>query len=200
MNAIEADRRTKEANALMRQALDRWGHDKYNGSSHPIVAALQGAQPRCVTACTCFGCGVWRAIAIPTLTSLLSENEMSITSDQLVIDYLNGKGIPTDIKWVETLRHHAAHPDPISVHCAMPARLIEDVAAHIEIVERTVAHRESALKSMDAALLGVLSGKSPTGYFDTLAPDQYDIVERVARLAQSDIDACENDAHVEDRG
>jgi hypothetical protein len=45
------------------------------------------------------------------------------------------------IRWPETLRNHASHPDPISLHCAIPARMIEEVA---DALATLTAERDAA--------------------------------------------------------
>jgi hypothetical protein len=55
------------------------------------------------------------------------------------------------IRWPETLRHHAAHPDPISLHCAIPARMIEEVAdAFDTLTAELAAARQEFAEWLDA--------------------------------------------------
>lgn len=39
-------------------------------------------------------------------------------------------------KWAETLLHLAAHPDPVSMHCVVPAHVIESAAQALAAAER----------------------------------------------------------------
>lgn len=59
----------------------------------------------------------------------------------------------TEIKWAETLRHHAAHPDPISIHCAIPARMVEEVASHIDALTARLSEAESEVVRLEGELV-----------------------------------------------
>lgn len=51
-----------------------------------------------------------------------------------------------EVKWVETLRHMAAHPDAVSLHCAIPARTVERIA---DVLEAAIQCAEAAEKDRD---------------------------------------------------
>ncbi len=77
--------------------------------------------------------------------------------------------------WVGTLKHHAAHPDPISLHCAVPASLLEHAAdtlaslsRRLDLARNEAAHWEARAGELDAeckrlrARLDALRGEAAT--------------------------------------
>lgn len=63
------------------------------------------------------------------------------------------------IKWAQSLLHHAAFPDPVSMYCAIPAHSVEAAARYLASVERenedaraTIARLEGEQRALHATV------------------------------------------------
>lgn len=63
------------------------------------------------------------------------------------------------IKWAQSLLHHAAFPDPVSMYCAIPAQSVEAAARYLASVERenedaraTIARLEGEIEQSNRLL------------------------------------------------
>lgn len=67
----------EEVSALVIEALNFSGRDKYGRSLAPEVAVVQDTQFRCVVDCQCNGCVTWRALAKPLLELYIAREDAS---------------------------------------------------------------------------------------------------------------------------
>ncbi len=93
------------------------------------------------------------------------------------------------IKWTQSLLHHAAFPDPISQHCAIPAREVEAAARYLASVEleildarATIARLEGELEVERMCLAACAVAAWGGEVRDTLSPYDSDSLRAVVAL------------------
>lgn len=79
------------------------------------------------------------AVSAPAPTGTVLDETTPTTAEQRE---------PT-VQWAQTLLHHASHPDPISMHCAIPARAVEDAARHLALVEQRLAGARATIARLE---------------------------------------------------
>lgn len=62
--AVHVNTEAEALDARIVALIARFGADEYNHATHPLLRAVQDNRPRCIRACTCGGCRVWRGLAL----------------------------------------------------------------------------------------------------------------------------------------
>lgn len=114
------------------------------------------------------------------------------------------------IKWAQSLLHHAAFPDPVSMYCAIPAHSVEAAARYLASVERenedaraTIARLEGELEVERMRLAACAVAARGGEVRDILPPYDSDSLRAVVALrtradaAERRVEAVTSDAAVD---